>query len=116
MGRRKKDIKVKTIMPTETDYCYLCGRFVRFDGHWHHCLHGTANRAIADKEGLIVRLCRECHTGGKYAVHNYRATDQMLERDAQDVWETQYIVKNDVTREEAREAFRKLFGNSFIYD
>ena len=118
MGKKGNE-RPFTIMPTESNHCYLCGRFVsKYEGHWHHCIHGRANRGIADKEGLIVRLCKECHTEGKGAVHRNpnMGNDLWLMKEAQDVWETKYIIDHDCEREEAREAFRQLFGKSYIYD
>lgn len=39
--------------------CYECGRpqYLQL----HHCLHGTANRTLADEDGLVVYLCVYCH-------------------------------------------------------
>ena len=116
MGNRYK-LKTKSIMPTDKNTCYICGKYLdKGWRHLHHCIHGTANRAISDKEGLVIWLCSDCHTGGKHAVHRCRATDWMIEQDAQTVWENNYIIKNDATKEEARAAFIGLFGKSYIYD
>lgn len=104
----------KGIMPTEKGTCYLCGQNNGFERH--HCIHGTANRQIAEQEGLWVYLCHECHRSGKHSVHGCKSTDLMIEQDAQSVWETQYIIKNNATQEEARTAWIKLFGKSYIYD
>lgn len=105
----------KSIMPTERGTCYLCGCNKGYDKH--HCIHGYANRKIADREGLWVYLCRDCHTGGKHAVHNCIDTDIHLEREAQSLWEERYIkdypYKNHA-EEAAREAFRELFGKSYL--
>lgn len=104
-------------MPTEKGTCYLCGCNKGFEKH--HCIHGTANRQIADREGLWVYLCNECHTGGRGAVHNNKQIDLLVEQEAQTVWEENYIrdypYKNHA-KEAAREAFRQLFGKSYIYD
>lgn len=48
----------KSIITDNWEECYLCGRL---PCDTHHCLHGTANRALADKYKLVVPLCRECH-------------------------------------------------------
>ena len=109
--------KYFTVMPTDRDTCYLCGCSLK-NGyrHFHHCIHGTANRQIADREGLGVYLCPPCHKYSKHAVHSDKSVDMMLEREAQDVWETKYIIEHDCTREEARNAFRELFGKSYIWE
>lgn len=108
---------MESIMPTRKGICYICGK----EGYTeeHHCFHGWANRSIAEKEGLKVYLCHECHRSGKYAVHKCRATDLSVEQDAQLVWEERFIknypYKNHA-KEAAREAFIQLFGKSYIYD
>ena len=99
-------------MNTEPGICYKCGRWGYTEQH--HCLHGTANRRIADREGLWVYLCKECHTEGKKAVHKCKLEDLKLEREAQEVWEERYkrLVCSD--DEMARTEFRKLFGKSYL--
>ena len=108
---------MESLMPTIKGQCYICG----LEGYTekHHCIHGTANRSIADREGLWVWLCPECHRIGKYSVHRYRGTDLHLHKDAQEAWETKYIkdypYKNHA-KQSAREAFIKLFGKSWILE
>ncbi len=55
MGRKKKSILVNP----EREVCALCGS--QTDLEWHHVMHGTANRQIADKYGLALWLCHSCH-------------------------------------------------------
>lgn len=54
MSRKNKDERLTT-----ADNCYLCGCA---DAHFetHHCLSGSY-RKLADKYGLTVKLCPECH-------------------------------------------------------
>lgn len=114
MGRKQYHY---TIMPTDNNTCYLCGCWLKNGWrHFHHCIHGTANRAVADKEGLGVYLCPDCHKYGKHAVHNDKGVDLMLEKDAQEVWETKYIKDTKATKDEARAAWIEKFGKSYIYD
>ena len=104
-----------SIMPTVKGTCYICG--CNAGRERHHCFHGTANRQIAEREGLWVWLCHECHRHGKYSVHRCIDTDIALERDAQTVWESQYIKDypyENHAEEAAREAFRQLFGKSYL--
>lgn len=102
-------------MPTQKGICYICGREGRTESH--HCIHGTANRKIAEKEGLKVWLCYECHRTGKHSVHNCKATDILIEQEAQSVWEANYTSAHpEKTAGDAREAFIQLFGKSYIYD
>ena len=39
--------------------CYECGNKTHLQRH--HCLHGTANRRLAEEDGLWVYLCADCH-------------------------------------------------------
>ena len=72
---------------------------------WHHCLHGTANRAKAEKYGLKIPLCNLHHTGGPLAPHKNSKIDLSYKALAQNVFE-----KKCGTRED----FRKEFGKSYL--
>ena len=39
--------------------CFYCGSERDLDRH--HCLHGTANRKLAEEDGLWIWVCREHH-------------------------------------------------------
>ena len=69
----------------------------------HHCIHGTANRKIADREGLWIWLCRMHHTGS-LGVHNNRELDLKVIRYAQEKYEETHT----------REEWRELFGKSWL--
>lgn len=99
-------------MPTDRKYCYQCGFPLGTYSEFHHCIHGTANRAIADREGLGVYVHPKCHR----LIHSDKTADLLIERDAQEIWETKYMKDNNATAEEARTAWRELFGKSYIYD
>lgn len=79
--------------------CFICGK--RTDLSVHHALHGTANRKLADKYGLTVYLCRECHMN----LHDKGLYDKELQQFAQRKWEANYG---------SREEFRQLFGKSWL--
>ena len=69
-------MKYKTIMTTEYDRCYICGREA---SDWHHVMHG-ADKHISEEYGLMVPLCRACHT----EVHSGRkGWDLKLKQEAQ---------------------------------
>lgn len=52
-------MKHKSIVTNNLDKCYVCGSGQNLE--IHHCWHGTANRKLADEDGLIVALCSTCH-------------------------------------------------------
>ena len=83
--------------------CWICGSIK--DLEVHHCVHGTANRIQADRYGLWVYLCRECHTGtfGVHGKHG-RERDLTLKRAAQRAFEKRH----------SREMFRAIFGKSYL--
>ena len=59
---KKKQARADSIMQT-VEECYVCRRTTGLEPH--HCTHGTANRAVADRLGLWVWLCPTCHRGTK---------------------------------------------------
>lgn len=82
--------------------CYICLRWGD-DLERHHCIHGTANRRQAEKYGLWVWLCPECHR----RVHSAAGheLDVELKKTAQSVWEAS---QGDT------DAFRRVFGKSWL--
>lgn len=91
----------ESILTKKKDICYICGRPAT---EIHHIYFGTALRKISDKNGFIVPLCRDCHTGGKHAVHRDRRTDLMLKAECQTLYESFY----------GHAAFMKLIGRNYL--
>ena len=87
----------------KTKECYFCGATQNLDKH--HCIHGTANRKLADKDGLFVYLCKDHHTMTSKAVHNDATVDLVLKKIAQTEWEKRY---GD------REKFIQRYGKSYL--
>lgn len=55
---------MKNSIIDNSDHCYICKHYKnieRMGTEVHHCIHGIANRKIADKDGLYVKLCTQCH-------------------------------------------------------
>lgn len=67
----------------------------------HHVVHGTANRKVSDKRGLVIPLCREHHS----EIHRERKMDLYYKQIAQNAYETKYG---------SREQFIKEFGKSYL--
>lgn len=89
---------MKSIMWNKKE-CYFCGTTMNL--HVHHCLHGSANRRLADQYGLTVALCRKHHD----MVHQSIIWDNALKKEAQKAWEERY---GD------RSAFIAVFGRSYL--
>lgn len=69
--------------------CAICGARTRLQ--YHHCMHGTANRKTADRYGLTVWLCQNCHERLHSAKEDiWRERDQELKEDAQRRFEDLY--------------------------
>lgn len=79
--------------------CYICGGIPT---EWHHCLHGTANRKLADKDGLTVMLCHTCHMN----LHDKGTFDKELQKIAQEKW----MRYNNASIED----FIKRYGKSYL--
>lgn len=88
-----------SIMQTQKE-CYGCFRTVNLERH--HCLHGTANRRLAEREGLWVWLCRDCHE----RVHQNHDMDTRFKERAQRKW----MEKNGKSKED----FMKIFGRNYL--
>lgn len=73
-----------SIMQTKEE-CYVSGSRQNLDRH--HCLHGTANRKLAERYGLWVWLRHDIHMD----LHERnKQLDRQLERDAQEAFERKY--------------------------
>ena len=91
---------MKSILQTKEE-CYFC----HYQGNLetHHCVHGTANRKIADRLGLTVRLCGKCH---KMVHDKSRDMDLKLIKLAQRKYEETH----------SREEWMQLFAKNWLWD
>lgn len=85
------------ISGAEKGRCFICQRYGHTD--LHHCLHGH-RRKMADKYGLTVWLCRECHS----ALHDKGKYDRELEEMAQKEFEQSH----------SRAEFMRVFGKNYL--
>ena len=87
-----------SIMQTEKE-CYVTGS--RHDLDCHHCIHGSANRKLADRLGLWVWLRHDIHM----MLHDKdKELDRQLEREAQEAFE----------RLHSHEEWMALFGKNYL--
>lgn len=77
--------------------CYRTGTL-----HKHHIFHGTANRKLADREGLWIYLCPECHE----KIHKNHDMDRWFQQVGQRRW----MEKNGKSKED----FMKIFGRNYL--
>ena len=84
----------------DKEECYVSGSRINLDRHHQHCLHGTANRKLAEKWGLWVWLRHDIHMD----LHERnKKLDRELEQDAQRAFEAKY------DHEKFLEIFRKNY-------
>ena len=95
---------MKSIIQEEKQ-CYICE--TTYNLECHHCIHGTANRKLAEKDGLKVWLC-VAHHRGDFGVHGKFGSmlDLKLKQTAELVWMTYYG--------KTEEQFIKRYGKSYI--
>ncbi len=98
----------KSIMQEWDGRCYLCELleqdFTEKPTEVHHVLYGS-NHALADRYGLVVRLCCRHHRIGPESIHGgNRAVDLMLKQRAQAAFEKHYPDLD----------FRSIFGKSYL--
>ena len=64
--------------------CYVCGR--RAD-EMHHVMHGS-DKKLSERMGLMVPLCRECHSK---VHHQGGELDRTLKQEAQRTFIRKYL-------------------------
>lgn len=87
-------------------YCFFCHRN---NGtlQIHHCIHGTANRRLAEEDGLKVYLCPTCHKN----LHDKGKGDRDLQRLAEEMWIEKHYFYD---REKGIEEFIERYGKSYL--
>lgn len=94
----------KSIMQDERE-CYICANLGFHTYKYlelHHCIHGNANRRIADKDGLTVWLCKYHHA----RLHDNGEWDKELQKLAQQKWMEVY--------ERGVDEWISRYGKSFL--
>lgn len=81
--------------------CFVSGSQINLDRHHQLCIHGNANRKIAEKYGLWVWLRHDLHMN----LHDKdKELDRELEQEAQRAFEKKY----------SHELWMKLFGKNYL--
>ena len=90
----------KSIMqPEDEKVCYVSGSRINLDKH--HCIHGNANRKLAEKYGLWCWLRHDIHM----ELHSQDIElDRRLQREAQEAFEKTHT----------REEFMRIFGKNYL--
>lgn len=88
-----------SIITSRMDRCFICGAY----GVEIHHIMGGANRKNSTKYGLVVPLCRGCHTGDN-GVHMNRDRNDALKRIAQSRFEQKY----------SHDEWMSIFGRNYL--
>ena len=89
----------------------------------HHLVFGNGLRDLAEEDGLKIPLLHKEHNlsskGTIYQIHGNPAAEKLSKICGQLAWERQYLIDKyqlpfDDLGEEAREAFRKRYGISYL--
>lgn len=93
--------------------CVVCGRPTHTT---HHLIFGNSRRPICDKDGIVMALCENCHTAGRYRLHDNPVAEHLSKMLGQALCEKQYILENygEGVETEAREVFRSKYGKSWL--
>lgn len=95
---------MKSIIPDDDEYCYLCKKVGRFVGgsDRHHMIFGTANRKLSDEDGLTVSLCHTHHM----LLHQQGFYKRELQNLAQKTWQDHF--------RKTKEEFIARYGRSYL--
>ena len=88
-----------SIITSKMDRCFICGAY----GVEIHHIMGGANRKNSTKYGLVVPLCRGCHTGDN-GVHMNKDRNDALKRIAQSRFEAKY----------SHDEWMEVFGRNYL--
>lgn len=86
-----------SILQDKNNTCFLCGKHIKTDTHE---IFGGSNRKKSIKYGLIVYLCRACHSKAD--------TDEKIKKDLHNIGRAKFIKEYD------KEKFLKEFGKNYI--
>lgn len=106
--------KSRVEQPEYARYCFFCGT-PSINGE-HHFLFGSGMRNKAEEDGIKAHVCDRCHTIGKVTdrVHDNSMAEKLSKMFGQAIYERNALASGEVkTIDEAREKFRKRYGESF---
>lgn len=83
---KKADSKRFSIITNDLEHCIICGRKKEA---LHEVFYG-AYRHVSIKYGMIIPLCLNHHTQGKFSVHNDRELDLYYKRLAETIFISKY--------------------------
>lgn len=103
---------MKGIITKYDKNCMFCGKPVTTQ---HHFLFGNGTRKIAEADGIKGPVCDQHHNMGKVIerIHDNSMAEKLSKIVGQLAWEKRKVAEG-MTEDEAREAFRKRYGGSWL--
>ena len=104
----------KSIITEYEGYCIICGSP---NVERHHGIFGTAGRKKAESFGLVMPLCARHHNSSSDSVHMHHGMKMLSKQLSQLAYEKNWYKSRsayDGEGDPAREAFRDLFGESYL--
>lgn len=98
------------IITKYNENCMFCGRPTTTQ---HHYIFGRGLRGIAEVDGIKGPVCGEHHNMGRDCIHGNVMAEKMSKMIGQLAWEKRKVAEG-MTEDEAREAFRKRYGESWL--
>ena len=98
---------------TEYQYeCAICGRPAECE---HHLVFGNGLRPLADKDGLKIPMCNNCHNmgGGKNQLHETPIAERLSKIAGQLAFENERIIEG-CDPQSARDEFRRRYSGSYL--
>ena len=101
-----------SLLTDDMDHCFFCGRPADCE---HHLIFGSANRELADEDGLMVPVCYRCHTTGPVTmrIHDNIMAEKLSKMLGQMAWEKQRISEGN-TPQEAHTMFYRRYGKHYL--
>ncbi len=106
---------MESIVTTYTKYCAFCGKPTEAE---HHLIFGIGMRELAEKDGLKLPTCNNCHNMGQKLVriHDNSMAEKLSKMLGQLAWEKEYYktLAGEDAGDVAREAFQKRYKRSYL--
>lgn len=87
----------------DPDECYICHTTHCLETH--HIMNGAYKKA-SERNGLLIKVCPNCHTLSPKAIHNDMSVARKLKQIGQEQYEQTHT----------REEFIREFGKSYLID
>nr|DAE92110.1 MAG TPA: Recombination enhancement, RecA-dependent nuclease [Myoviridae sp. ct5xZ3] len=113
--------KMQGVVTEYKEICAICGRTTEAE---HHLIFGTSDRNLAERDGIKIPICNNCHNMGQRScrIHDNPMAEKLSKISGQLAWEKEWILNELIQdknqrkkiKREAREKFRERYRQSFL--